>query len=278
MRSKLNIGIIGAGRIGKVHAETLAFRLPEANPAVIADVNPNAAARRGGTLRHPAGGRERRRNSRRPRHQTPSSSARPPTRTPTSSSRPPAPASTSSARSPSTTAWPRSTRRWPPSRRPASSSRSASTAASTPTSRASAPRWPTGEIGTPHLLHIISRDPAPPPISYVKVSGGMFLDMTIHDFDMARFLIGDEVRGDLHRGRRDGGPGDRRGGRRGYRRDHAAFPQRRHRHHRQQPQGRLRLRPARGNPRQRGLHRHRQLLPQRGRHQHRASPSAGTCR
>ncbi|HUK15099.1 MAG TPA: inositol 2-dehydrogenase [Bryobacteraceae bacterium] len=50
-----------------------------------------------------------------------------------------------------------------------------------------------GEIGMPRLLHIISRDPAPPPISYVKVSGGMFLDMTIHDFDMARFLIGDEV-------------------------------------------------------------------------------------
>jgi myo-inositol 2-dehydrogenase / D-chiro-inositol 1-dehydrogenase len=50
-----------------------------------------------------------------------------------------------------------------------------------------------GEIGTPHLIHIISRDPAPPPISYIKVSGGIFLDMTIHDFDMARFLVGDEV-------------------------------------------------------------------------------------
>lgn len=50
-----------------------------------------------------------------------------------------------------------------------------------------------GEIGTPHLVHIISRDPGPPPISYVKVSGGMFLDMTIHDFDMARFLIGSDV-------------------------------------------------------------------------------------
>ena len=49
----------------------------------------------------------------------------------------------------------------------------------------------TGEIGKPHLLHIISRDPAPPPISYVKVSGGMFFDMTIHDFDMARFLFGE---------------------------------------------------------------------------------------
>jgi myo-inositol 2-dehydrogenase / D-chiro-inositol 1-dehydrogenase len=50
-----------------------------------------------------------------------------------------------------------------------------------------------GEIGTPHLLHIVSRDPAPPPIEYIRVSGGIFFDMTIHDFDMARFLLGDVV-------------------------------------------------------------------------------------
>ncbi|MDE0553656.1 MAG: inositol 2-dehydrogenase [Candidatus Poribacteria bacterium] len=50
-----------------------------------------------------------------------------------------------------------------------------------------------GEIGEPHILRITSRDPAPPPIEYIKVSGGIFLDMTIHDFDMARYLIGDEV-------------------------------------------------------------------------------------
>ena len=50
-----------------------------------------------------------------------------------------------------------------------------------------------GEIGTPHLLHIVSRDPAPPPIPYIKDSGGLFLDMTTHDFDMARFLIGEEI-------------------------------------------------------------------------------------
>ncbi len=50
-----------------------------------------------------------------------------------------------------------------------------------------------GEIGQPHILRITSRDPSPPPIEYVKVSGGIFLDMTIHDFDMARFLIGSEV-------------------------------------------------------------------------------------
>jgi myo-inositol 2-dehydrogenase / D-chiro-inositol 1-dehydrogenase len=42
-------------------------------------------------------------------------------------------------------------------------------------------------------LRITSRDPAPPPLAYVKVSGGLFLDMTIHDFDMARYLMGSEV-------------------------------------------------------------------------------------
>lgn len=50
-----------------------------------------------------------------------------------------------------------------------------------------------GKIGEPHILKITSRDPGPPPIEYIKVSGGIFLDMTIHDFDMARFLIGSEV-------------------------------------------------------------------------------------
>ena len=50
-----------------------------------------------------------------------------------------------------------------------------------------------GKIGEPHILRITSRDPGPPPIEYIKVSGGIFLDMTIHDFDMARFLMGEEV-------------------------------------------------------------------------------------
>ncbi len=50
-----------------------------------------------------------------------------------------------------------------------------------------------GKIGDPHIIKITSRDPAPPPIDYVKVSGGIFKDMTIHDFDMVRFLSGSEV-------------------------------------------------------------------------------------
>lgn len=47
-----------------------------------------------------------------------------------------------------------------------------------------------GEIGKPELLSITSFDPAPPPLEYVKVSGGLFRDMMIHDFDMANFIMG----------------------------------------------------------------------------------------
>ena len=47
-----------------------------------------------------------------------------------------------------------------------------------------------GEIGKTELLSITSFDPAPPPVAYIKVSGGIFRDMMIHDFDMANFLMG----------------------------------------------------------------------------------------
>ena len=50
-----------------------------------------------------------------------------------------------------------------------------------------------GKIGALNVLKICSRDPAAPPVNYIKVSGGIFLDMTIHDFDMVRFLSGEEV-------------------------------------------------------------------------------------
>ena len=50
-----------------------------------------------------------------------------------------------------------------------------------------------GKIGTLDVLKICSRDPGAPPVEYVKVSGGIFLDMTIHDFDMVRFMSGEEV-------------------------------------------------------------------------------------
>jgi myo-inositol 2-dehydrogenase / D-chiro-inositol 1-dehydrogenase len=50
-----------------------------------------------------------------------------------------------------------------------------------------------GTLGDVRLVRISSRDPAPPPMEYVRGSGGIFLDMTIHDFDMARYVTGSEV-------------------------------------------------------------------------------------
>ncbi len=54
-------------------------------------------------------------------------------------------------------------------------------------------RVQSGEIGSVEQVVITSRDPTPPPLAYVKVSGGLLRDMTIHDLDMARFLVGDIV-------------------------------------------------------------------------------------
>lgn len=50
-----------------------------------------------------------------------------------------------------------------------------------------------GTIGDPHIVIVSSRDPEPPPISYVTVSGGIFYDMMIHDFDMVRYVTGSEA-------------------------------------------------------------------------------------
>jgi len=50
-----------------------------------------------------------------------------------------------------------------------------------------------GKVGEPHLIRITSRDPAPPSIEFLKSSGGIFMDQIIHDFDMVRFLLDDEV-------------------------------------------------------------------------------------
>lgn len=49
-----------------------------------------------------------------------------------------------------------------------------------------------GDIGDVEIVTILSRDPSPPPISYIESSGGIFRDMMIHDFDMARFLLGED--------------------------------------------------------------------------------------
>lgn len=61
-----------------------------------------------------------------------------------------------------------------------------------PNFRAVRARIDNGDIGEVEMVSITSRDPGPPPLSYMSRSGGLFRDMTIHDFDMARFLLGEE--------------------------------------------------------------------------------------
>ena len=62
-----------------------------------------------------------------------------------------------------------------------------------PTNRAIEAAIGRGEVGEVEQIVITSRDPAPPPLAYIKSSGGLLRDMTIHDFDMARYLAGDII-------------------------------------------------------------------------------------
>lgn len=189
---KVNIGIIGAGRIGKVHAETLAFRLPEAAPLAITDLNRAAAEQVAQGCGIPHVAENAAEILRDPKidavlicSSTDTHSAlvveaaqagkhifceKPIDHTLEKIDR--ALQAVDKAGVKLQVGFNR--------RFDANFERVRRAIAS-------------GEIGKPHLMHIISRDPGPPPLSYVRVSGGMFLDMTIHDFDMARFLIGDEV-------------------------------------------------------------------------------------
>ena len=63
-----------------------------------------------------------------------------------------------------------------------------------PTFSALATRIDAGEIGTPEMLVVTSRDPGAPPVDYIKVSGGIFKDMLIHDFDIFRWILRDEAK------------------------------------------------------------------------------------
>ncbi len=189
---KLNIGILGAGRIGRVHAETIAFRLPEATPLMIADPNRKTAeevAARCGIANVANTSAEVLAD---PRVNavlicTPTDThadlivqaaqagkhifcEKPIDHTLANIDR--ALAAVEKARVKLQIGFNR--------RFDANFARARKAVES-------------GELGTPHLLHIVSRDPEPPPISYIHASGGIFLDMTIHDFDMARFLMGSEV-------------------------------------------------------------------------------------
>jgi myo-inositol 2-dehydrogenase/D-chiro-inositol 1-dehydrogenase len=189
MRGRLNVGLIGAGRIGKVHAETIAYRIPDAALVHVADVNADAAA----SLAERCGARV---------SSVEELLAAVDAVLICSSTNTHADLIGQAARAGKHIFC----------EKPIALSLGKIDAALDEVRRAGVKlqigfnrRFDanfervrsaivSGEFGTPHLLHIISRDPGPPPISYVKVSGGMFLDMTIHDFDMARFLTGSEVK------------------------------------------------------------------------------------
>lgn len=189
---KLHFGIIGAGRIGRVHAETLAFRLPEAEILAIADVNREAAqalAAHCGISRAAASVEE---ILSEPKIDAVLICSSTDTHAdliiaaaragkhifcekPIAFSLAKIDAALEAVKAAGVQLQIGFNRRFD-----ANFARVRQAVVS-------------GEIGTPNLLHIISRDPAPPPLDYVRSSGGIFLDMTIHDFDMARFLLGDEV-------------------------------------------------------------------------------------
>jgi myo-inositol 2-dehydrogenase/D-chiro-inositol 1-dehydrogenase len=189
---KLNVGIIGAGRIGKVHAESIAFRVPEAAPLAITDINRAAAeavAAHCGISKVAAGHREILADplidavlicSSTDTHadlvvEAAQAGKHIFCEKPIDHNLAKIDRALAAVEKAGVKLQIGFNRRFD-----ANFARVRRAVAS-------------GEIGTPHLMHIVSRDPAPPPVSYVKVSGGIFLDMTIHDFDMARFLIGDEV-------------------------------------------------------------------------------------
>jgi len=191
-KRKLPIGIIGAGRIGTVHSETLAFRLPEAVPLIIADINRRAAeeiAARCGIPRVTESAEEVLAN---PEIEAVLICSSTDTH---------ADLIVAAAREgkhifcekPIDHDLERIDLALAAVKRAGVKLQVGFNRRFDPSFARVRKAVESGEIGEPYLLHIISRDPEPPPISYVKVSGGMFLDMTIHDFDMARFLMGSEV-------------------------------------------------------------------------------------
>jgi myo-inositol 2-dehydrogenase/D-chiro-inositol 1-dehydrogenase len=192
MSKKINVGVIGAGRIGRVHTENLAYRIPEANLVAISDVFVEAAQKLAAELGVPAVHQDPRRiledksidavlicSSTDTHAQFIEQAAQAGKQIFCEK-----PIALDLAKIDHALAQVEQAgvklqigfnRRFDPN-----FSRVQQIAAA-------------GEIGEVQILHITSRDPAPPPIAYVRVSGGIFLDMTIHDFDMARFLMGSEV-------------------------------------------------------------------------------------
>jgi myo-inositol 2-dehydrogenase/D-chiro-inositol 1-dehydrogenase len=192
MTSKVNVGLIGAGRIGRLHAEHLAFRIPQANLLAMSDIILEAAQRCAAAFDVPTAAQDHRAIMENPAIDAVVICSSTDTHARMIEDAAAAgkhifcekPIDFDLARID----------------RALAAVEEAGVKLQIGFNRRFDPNFKRvhdlvaeGKVGEPHILRITSRDPAPPPIEYVKVSGGIFLDMTIHDFDMARYLVGSEV-------------------------------------------------------------------------------------
>ena len=188
MSTQVNVGVIGAGRIGKLHAENLAYRIPEAHIIAIADVVLEAAEKCAADFQIPSAVKDYREIMENPDIEAVIICSSTDTH--------------SQMIEEAATAGKHIFCEKPIDFDLARIDRALEAAVKLqvgfnrrfdPNFKRVREMVAAGKIGTPHILRITSRDPAPPPVEYIKVSGGIFLDMTIHDFDMARYLIGSPV-------------------------------------------------------------------------------------
>ena len=183
------IALLGAGRIAKVHVESIVGHA-RTELACVVDVDRAAAESMAGA--HGARVVDAGTRTRGPGRWPPSSSRLPRLRMRTTSKPAQRRASTSSARSPSTSTARGCARAWRTSRDRGAKLFVAFNRRFDPHFRHLKSELDAGAIGRLEQLSITSRDPGPPPGDYIRASGGLFRDMTIHDFDLARYLLGEE--------------------------------------------------------------------------------------
>jgi myo-inositol 2-dehydrogenase/D-chiro-inositol 1-dehydrogenase len=192
MTDKVNVGLIGAGRIGRVHAEVLAYRLPNANLMAVSDVFPEAAQKCAADFQIPSVHDDHRAILDNPEIEAVVICSSTDTHAQFISE-----AATAGkhifCEKPIAHDLGKIDQALEAVEQSGVKLQIGFNRRFDPNFKQAHDMVVAGEIGTPHIVHIISRDPSPPPIDYIKVSGGIFLDQTIHDFDMARFLIDSEV-------------------------------------------------------------------------------------
>ena len=192
MKQHINIGLIGAGRIGRVHAEHLAYRIPQANLVAVSDIFVEAAEKLAADFQVPAAYQDHRRILDDPAIEAVVICSSTDTHAQMIEEAAQA-GKQIFCEKPIHLDLQRIDQVLEVVERAGVKLQIGFNRRFDPNFRKVREVVASGRIGTPHIVRITSRDPEPPPIGYIKVSGGIFLDQTIHDFDMARFLLGDEV-------------------------------------------------------------------------------------